>query len=913
MPEVDVHVVAHTHWDREWYATREQFRLRLVDLVDRVLDRMDADARFEFFHLDGQTVVLEDYLEARPENEERLRRRIHEGRVLVGPWYVMPDQFLVSGESLVRNLALGHRIASRFGRVMPAGYIPDPFGHVGQMPQILAGFGLESAILWRGFGGTGAEYWWEAPDGSRVLLLHLPREGYCNALRLPVLPEGEMRSAAASLLSRERARTAFGQVLFMCGVDHVEPHPSLPDLVARVGEEPGVRARQSTLPAYVQAVQAAVRTDGAGDRLETVRGELRGGEEYAFLLPGVLSARTYLKQANARVQATLEKWAEPVAVFAWLSGSDYPAGILGYAWKTLLQNHPHDSICGCSVDAVHEENRTRFARAGEAAEAVADKAAAHLAAAVPAGPAGTLRCLVVNTDCRPFSGIVDGFVDLPWETNGTGVEPAWLERPYKLFPAGSRINGVVTAGGGRVRYQVLSEEEGEVHLMSRYLPPWTVKGRRVHLAWEVRDVPACGYETFDFDVAPRPANEVGSRFAHTPVTAGPDFMENEHLRLDVRRDGTVDVLDKASGVTFSRCLELEDVADAGDEYNYSPPLRDRRITSADIEAVRVAVVHSGPLRAALRIDLQLRVPGSLSGDRSSRSDGDVALAASFLVELEAGSPRLTCTATVDNAARDHRLRVLFPTGAARVEDARADTAFGTVRRPARRAVPATVPLEAPVSAAPLQSFVDAGGDHAGITILSDGLMEYEVLTDGPPRVGLTLLRCVGALSRGDLASRPGGHAGPGLATPGAQCPGRHVFRFAMEPRGAPPSEATLHDRARRFVMPPRIVAPAGRDGAGTATLPARHSFISFEGDGAVLSACKMADDRDSVILRLFNPGDDPVSLTVGAGTGIERAFVVDFLERRVRELPLADGHPRVSLAPRRIETVEIVPTSRRRP
>jgi mannosylglycerate hydrolase len=908
MDQVDVHVVAHTHWDREWYATREQFRLRLVDLVDRVLDRMDGDPRFDCFHLDGQTIVLEDYLEARPEQEDRLRRRIAEGRLLVGPWYVMPDQFLVSGEALVRNLALGHRIASRFGGVMPVGYIPDPFGHVAQMPQILAGFGLTSAILWRGFGGRGAEYFWEAPDGSRVLLLHLPREGYCNALRLPVLPQGQMRSAAAALLARERERTAFGQVLFMCGVDHVEPHPGLPDLVARVGDEPGVRARQSTLPAYVEAVQAAVRADGVGARLETVRGELRGGEEYAFLLPGVLSARTYLKQANARVQAVLEKWAEPVSVFSWLAGSDYPAGILGYAWKTLLQNHPHDSICGCSVDAVHEENRTRFARAGEAAEAVADRAVAYIARQVPAGPAGVLRCLVINTDSRPYSGIVDGFVDLLWETDGLALNLELLERPYKFFPSGARVNGIIDAGGEDVRFQVLREEDCEVHLMSRFLPPWTVKARRVHLALEVRDIPSCGYDTFDLTVSERPASEVGPRFTHAPVSAGPDYigpdwMENARLRVLVNRDGTVEVHDKLSGAVLSRCLELEDVADAGDEYNYSPPQRDRRVTSADVQKVEVTVVHPGPLRAALRIDLELRVPEALSADRSSRSDRDTALAVALLVQLDAGSPRVTCTATVDNAARDHRLRALFPTGAASVEDVRADTAFGTVRRPARRAVPVKVPLEAPVSAAPLQSFVDAGDDRAGITVFSDGLMEYEVLTDGPPRVALTLLRCVGALSRGDLTTRPGGHAGPGLATPGAQCPGRHVFRFAMEPRGAPPPEAALHARARRFVLPPRVVSPAGADGG----VPTRLSFLTLEGgDGAVLSACKKAEDRDSVIVRLFNPGDDPVSLTMGAGSGIARAFAVDLLERRGRELPAEDGRVRISLAARRIETVELV-------
>jgi mannosylglycerate hydrolase len=155
-----VHFVSHTHWDREWYLTYEQFRLRLVGLIDRLLDLMESRPDFEFFHLDGQTIVLEDYLELRPAQEGRLRKLIEDGRILIGPWYDMPDEFLVSGESLVRNLALGHRLASTFGTPMPVGYLPDLFGHVAQMPQILRGLGLDNAILWRGFGGPRAEYWW---------------------------------------------------------------------------------------------------------------------------------------------------------------------------------------------------------------------------------------------------------------------------------------------------------------------------------------------------------------------------------------------------------------------------------------------------------------------------------------------------------------------------------------------------------------------------------------------------------------------------------------------------------------------------------------------------------------------------------------------------------------------------------
>src|SRR5918999_1235902 len=378
-----IHVISHTHWDREWYLTYEQFRLRLVGLVDRLLDLMEQRPDYEYFHLDGQTIVLEDYLELRPRQEGRLRALIAQGRILIGPWYDMPDEFLVSGESLVRTLALGHRISRRFGTPMPVGYLPDLFGHVGQMPQILRQFALDNAILWRGFGGKKAEYWWQAPDGSRVLMMHLPPEGYCNATRVHLNPD-LMVERKDKLIESEALRTAVGEVLLMNGVDHVEPHPIIPRLARELTKHLHTPGRHSTLPAYVGAVRSAVTEHSVGETLEVIEGELRDGEDYANLLPGVFSARVYLKQANTRVQTLLEKFAEPLASFAWMLGARYPVEELGYAWKTLLQNHPHDSICGCSIDAVHEENMTRFARAQQVAEGVADQAADVIARAVPA-------------------------------------------------------------------------------------------------------------------------------------------------------------------------------------------------------------------------------------------------------------------------------------------------------------------------------------------------------------------------------------------------------------------------------------------------------------------------------------------------------------------------------------------------
>jgi alpha-mannosidase len=895
---MNVHVISHTHWDREWYLTYEQFRLRLVGLVDRLLDLMETQPDYEFFHLDGQTIVLEDYLELRPHQEARLRKLIEEGRILIGPWYDMPDEFLVSGESLVRNLARGHRISRKYGAPMPVGYLPDLFGHVAQMPQILRQFGLDNTILWRGFGGRKVEYWWEAPDGSRVLMMHLPPEGYCNATRVHFNPE-LMLERATRAINFEASRTAVGEVLLMNGVDHVEPHPIIPELTRQLASTLDATVKHSTLPAYVESVKAAVY-DGVGRSLEVVKGELRSGEEYANLLPGVLSARVYIKQANARVQTLLERRAEPLATFAWMLGARYPAEELQYAWKTLLQNHPHDSICGCSVDAVHEENMVRFARAEQVARGLADQAADVVARAVPAAPEGTLRLVAINTTGQPFNGTLETTIDLPYESDEPKrhVDPEALDAPVRFWPADASVTTVVSHDRKTVPFQLLGEEYVTSFVMSRYETPWALRARRLRLAWQGQ-VPACGYTTFDVAIgdaaAPGQRPRVGERSA-----------ENAFVRISINDDGTVDVVDRRTGTRYVRCAEFEDVADVGDEYNYSPPASDRRITSADATDVRVARVQTGPVRTVFRIDAVLPLPAAATNDRHARSAETVPNPVTVWVTLDADSPRVRFDVMVNNQSRDHRLRLLFPLGAEAIADVRAETAFGVVRRPARRQVPAEVRNEVPVSYAPTISFTEAGVDRSGAIIFGEGLMEYEALpadNGAGARLGLTLLRCVGYLSREDLVTRPSGHAGPGLPTPGAQCLGVHHFRAGFEPRGEAPAASALFRRAAAFVSPPHVVLAVGPGGA----LPATEAFVRLEAPrgGVVLSACHQAAERESVLVRVFNPDDRPAALRLAAYKKAGHAFRVDFLENRHEELAIRNGVVEVAVGPQQIATIEL--------
>ena len=393
-----LHVISHTHWDREWYLTFQQFRLKLVHLIDKLLDILDEDPDFKYFMLDGQTIVLEDYLQMRPENEAILKEHIQSGRILIGPWHILPDMFLVSPEAHIRNLLEGARTTRKFGPKMNVGYIPDPFGHPGQIPQILKGFDLEAAALWRGLSDQPTELWWESPDGSKILLAYL-RDSYSNGANLPV-PNDELFSQQIAAAGNSLAAySAADDYLILLGTDHMEPSPHTAAAIAYADEHlPDTRVIHSTLPGYIESIQSQI----IHQEIPTVRGELRACDRM-HLLPGVLSTRMWIKQRNHFSQTLLEKWAEPFSVFAdhfvsnttaqtrWADRSPVEIAsnrlgnvspLIRQAWRYVMENHPHDSICGCSIDQVHDEMKPRFDQADQIGEEITLQALQAISRAV---------------------------------------------------------------------------------------------------------------------------------------------------------------------------------------------------------------------------------------------------------------------------------------------------------------------------------------------------------------------------------------------------------------------------------------------------------------------------------------------------------------------------------------------------
>src|SRR6266852_8134688 len=463
---LNIILVPHTHWDREWYQTFQPFRLPLVLTVDKLLNILHRDPKFNYFMLDGQTIVLEDYLEVRPEQEEWLKKYTRSGRILVGPWYLQPDEFLVSGESLVRNLQIGLRQAAEYGEPMRVGYVPDCFGHIAQLPQILRGFGIDNAVFWRGVGEEAhkSEFYWAAPDGTQVLVIHLADTvGYSNASLMPLNPEEfvtRVEILTAPLLSKATTNT----LLFMNGSDHLEPQDGLPEtieaankLLAHINPEhekiltrfghheqngkvshfDNINVRIGTLPQYIDAVRQQIE-HSPGTPLQTLSGEMRSSQ-YSHLLPAVLSTRMWIKQQNTAMEHLLERWIEPLTAWAWKLGASYPKGLVKLAWKYLLQNHPHDSICGCSIDQVHRANSVRFAQSQQIGENLLFQAMHHLASVTDTrAPADTARealpLVVFNPAPGPRTEAVQIMTQLPGSLkNAVLVDERGMHLPFHIL------------------------------------------------------------------------------------------------------------------------------------------------------------------------------------------------------------------------------------------------------------------------------------------------------------------------------------------------------------------------------------------------------------------------------------------------------------------------------------------------
>jgi mannosylglycerate hydrolase len=886
-----VGIVPHTHWDREWYAPFQRYRVQLVHLVDDLLDLLEADESFTRFLLDGQTAVVDDYLEVRPEAEARLRALTAAGRLQVGPWMILMDEFMVSGETIVRILQRGLVRAEALGgdAGMRVGYLPDMFGHIAQMPQILRLAGLEHAVVWRGVPSevTQTAFWWRAPDGSDVRAEYL-YGSYSNGRDLPAHPEKLVARARGYDAELGPAALPGGGLLLMNGSDHLLPQPWLGRVVA------AANALQDDYEFCVTSLGEYVRAQPT-DTLTTWSGELRSGAR-ANVLMGVASNRVDVHQAAARAERSVERYAEPLSAM-FLAPDAYPGTLLDIAWRHLVLNSAHDSSCACSHDEVVEAVRVRYQEARHVGEALTRDALRALAATVDAPPSSTI---VVNSAMRTRDGVIEvpvpgvGPVHLVAVDDGTpcptqvvtsragegisttvaGQKIRWvLEMMRGPELAGARIARVDRhdLGDGTVEFTFHDAAPGEptidLEATREELLALGVGGATISVRQRrapIRDVLVAvgrvtgfGWRTYQVVEGAGPT---------TAVRAAGYELANEHVRAVVDPgDGTLTL--EAGGVTLCGANRYVDGGDGGDTYNYSPPACDTLVDRPD--SVTVTVAESGPVRARLLVTSTYSLPTHAIGDERScarRADTTRSVEIVTTLELRTGERFLRVHVELDHQVRDHRLRAHFPLPAP-IDGSDAECAFAVVHRGlTAEGGPHEFGLPTFVS----RRFVDGSAPaHGGLALLHDGLLEYEVVADGR-ELALTLVRATGFLSRSELSLRPN-PAGPLDPLEGPQLQGRLTADYALLPHRGDWRTAALPAAADDLLVPLERVRGGGWPGA--ARPPVGHTL---EVGGGEVSAL-YRDDDGALTLRVVNLGSGPSIVTVSRDAEPVTGAVVDLV------------------------------------
>ena len=841
-----VHVVSHTHWDREWYHPAGRFRQRLVALIDELLENDSSDAPFL---LDGQAVILDDYAELRPERVTALARRLRNGSIEAGPWYVLADELIPSGEALVRNLLTGRRVLRRLGaEPPPVIYSPDAFGHTAALPLLAHGFGCESAIVWRGYGGsrwpTGDTVRWESRDGASVILFHLPPDGYEFGSSLPSIPAdaNERWRRVYTTLGR-RSRT--GVLLLQNGADH---HALQGDLdgaldVLSAAAAP-ISVERSSLRRFARVLVKRAR----GVDLPRVHGELRDSYGYTWTLQGTFATRARQKRRNAHVERLLVRDAEPWAAIASRAGGATRRHLVDAAWRSVLLSHPHDTLCGCSIDDVARAMDARLDDATAQATGIRDDAVLDLVGHDPVD-ARTRKTdwrslvLVRNRAARPRGGIAELEIEsfLADVSVGPGSRPP--ERVRQV------VSPRLLHGDVPVQLLVTRRANRRTESPRHYPDNDLVEIRRV-VAWLP---PVAGYS-----ITPLPIDEGRGGAPPADIGAGivsatSETLDNGTLRVSLEQDATITLAASDGAWSIPRAISIEDVGDRGDLYTHSPfgPVR-------TVERyVRSHLVHSGPLRGEIETRWRIVVPSAADrrladARRGERGAGFVDLR--VRLRLDAAAPFLRVIVDGLNGAMGHRLRVRFRTGVA-TPHVVADAAFGPVDRVPIDVSDAERQVEAPPPTGPLHRYVSLFDTTRGATVYSDGLAEYEADASGD--VAVTLVRAVGDLSRNDLPERPG-HAGWPVPTPEAQMLGPFAGEFAVFPHG--PSSAATADLVERTADD--VLLPLVGTTLRSATADYRASPpLELEGAGFAFSTAKESEDGKWLVLRCVNVTDAAVKGT----------------------------------------------------
>jgi hypothetical protein len=879
-----IHLVFSSHWDREWYLPFQYFRAKLVRVLDQVLEELES-GRLPFYQMDGQFIPVQDYLEIRPGKAGLLRRLIVEGRFIVGPWFTLPDEFLVSGESLVRNLQMGMRRASAWGQTSRAGWLCDLFGHNSQLPQIFRQLGIDNALLWRGVPPhLGNLFNWRAADGSEVRTYVFPLNGYCDFAGVlreigdhTIFYSTEERTAKAFEYLKRPGNTGRKNLLWFDGADHVEFDPKMLDFIGKFNQQArGPVLTVSTLDKFL----AAARQDKPGGPLSSWQGEMRepiGMETNGWLIPGVGSSRIPLKQANHACETLLTLWTEPWCCRAHeQAGMEYPERALDLAWEFLLTNHPHDSICGCSTDETHADMPYRFAQCRQLAEV-------NLTAAFD---------LITRQALSPLLKKEELGLGLFAPLGGDGQETIEVSlRLPRTWPQFNEFFGfeskpsfrIYTPKGREIRYQLLQVTPHTVHVKSmRNKVPLTEDRIGVRLAIETRLSPGEAQH-----LILRPVEGPTRISFEGTLGVAPNRLRNAFLDITAESDGTATLVDRSTGQVYRNQLWLEDVADIGDGWFHGLALTDKSYWSGG-GRVSSGLTENGPLLARLHIRIEWDVPREFIFAEGTRSRDLVPLVVEHRITLRKESRYAEIETTVHNTARDHCLRLHCPSGLSSATTFWADSPFDSVERPIPLRKDRHLLKELQVETTPQQNWVAVSDGQHGLALLAPGQYESGVLDQPHRPLVVTLLR---AFRRAVFTD----------GNEGGQILGTHKFVLGLAPlklrRNESLPSARLSRWAQDLAAPVRCSFSSSSNTPG-APVPGAKTGKPPAIEGDVVLSASLSPSPGYRLIRFYNPSDRRQNVKLIGGRRWEE---VDLEGKTLRKLSVRN----FEAAPRKIVTLKV--------
>ena len=881
-----IHVIPHSHWDREWYFTTSRSKVYLMKDLGDVLNTLENDPEFKYFMVDAQGSLLDDYIKWRPQDKERISKLVNDGRLVIGPWYTQTDQLVISGESIVRNMYYGMKRCESFGKYMNVGYVPDSFGQSGNMPQIYRQFGIEDTLFWRGVSDDmvkHTDYNWRGDDGSVVFTTQIPF-GYYIGGNIPEEPEENEEFWQKECLEKAGGRSSTRHIYFPNGFDQAPVRTNLPQLVKERNEkDPENEYVISCIEDYIKDVKSE------NPELEEVQGELVIAK-HMRIHKSIFSSRSDLKVMNTQIQNYVTNVMEPLLTISYNLGNEYPHEAVAEIWKLLFENAAHDSIGSCISDTANEDVYVRYKQARDIAVNLVE-----------------LHSRLIATNVKNDADMTFTAINtLPQKRKDTVI--------VKTYVPGGKF-AIIDEKGNDVDYTIIKSRDLTDYVLSQtimldpsrkfYVPDQVLE---VTMAIKANDVPALGYVQYSIDTQKDSHKE----------TADKKVLENKYYTIEVEENGSLTIVDKANNVTYKNQGILVENGDDGDSFNYSPPRKDMEVFSNESKCT--VKISGSDIYDQAEIHFDMVVPADL--DERAEGKVSVTMLVDMTVALRKDSKVIDFNVKVDNKGLSHRLCVLFDSQIVSAFNY-ADQQFGLIKRPnyyekemklymesmnnktekkagiqelANWANDQSTWQEPPISIEPTQSYVSLTDGKTGIAVIPQGVREYEVLDDS--KIRLTLFRTYGFMGKENLIYRPGRASGERIIeTPAAQLLKEMEFNFGFTSYAGDINDSDIDTLAKQYntnlevytyaeFLNGRLIFSQREIEGQNAKI---HSLFETEGN-LVVSAVKKAEEDDGYIIRLYN-GKDHKDLDdkIKFNFDIKEAYYTNLKEEKTEEIKVENN------------------------